>query len=159
MKVRTLIATLGLVICSVPGWSADAASAFGALKGLAGQWEGVAEGQKQIITWKLVSAGSVMMEEMEHESMVSMYHVDNDRLLMTHYCAAQNQPRMQAEISADGKTITFSFLDGTNLNKSSMGHMHRMVLNIQDQNHITEKWTFVQDGKEKTEAFQLTRKQ
>lgn len=159
MKARTLIATLVLLICAVPGWSADAASAFASLKGLAGQWEGMAEGQKQTITWKLISAGSVMMEEMEHESMVSMYHVDNDRLLMTHYCAAQNQPRMQAEVSADGKTIAFKFIDGTNLGKSGEGHMHSMVLTIVDQNHITERWTFVQDGKERTEAFQLTRKQ
>jgi len=36
------------------------------------------------------------MESMEHESMVTMYHLDKGRVMMTHYCSAQNQPRMQA---------------------------------------------------------------
>jgi hypothetical protein len=159
MKTRSLIVTLALLICPVLGWSANEASGFAALKGLAGQWEGTMEGQKQTITWKLISAGSVMMEEMEHESMVSMYHVDNDRLLMTHYCSAQNQPRMQAEVSADGKTIAFKFIDGTNMAKPHDAHMKSMTLTIRDQNHISEQWTFLQDGKERTEVFQLTRKQ
>jgi hypothetical protein len=91
--------------------------------------------------------------------MVSMYHMDDNRLLMTHYCAAQNQPRMAAEVSADGKTITFNFIDGTNLTSKHNAHMHSMVLTVVDQNHITEKWTFTGDGKEQTETFQLTRKQ
>ena len=159
MKIRVLMMALTLMAFAIPGWCAsDAAAGFATLKGLTGQWEGKVEGQTQTITWKLVSAGSVMMEESPHESMVTMYHMDDNRLLMTHYCAAQNQPRMAAEVSADGKTIAFNFVDGTNLSKTS-GHMKSMVLTLQDQNHITEKWTFVQEGKEKTELFELTRKQ
>ena len=40
-----------------------------------------------------------------HDDMISMLHLDADRLLMTHYCGAGNQPRMQAEASSDGKTF------------------------------------------------------
>ncbi len=94
MKTRisiTLAVALALT-CAVPGWCAsDGASGFTTLKGLAGQWEG----KSGIITWKLVSGGSAMMEEMPHESMVSMYHIDDNRLLMTHYCAAQQSPHAQ----------------------------------------------------------------
>lgn len=162
MKIRVLMMAMALMAFAVPGWCAsDAAAGFATLKGLAGQWEGKAEGQTgqtQTITWKLISAGSVMMEELPHESMVTMYHMDGNRLLMTHYCAAHNQPRMTAEVSADGKTIAFDFLDGTNLSKTG-GYMRSMVLTVKDQNHITEKWTFLQDGKEKAEVFELTRKQ
>src|SRR5258708_31609434 len=109
MKTRISITiAVGLVVVfGVPGWCApDGASGFTTLKGLAGQWEG----KSGIITWKLVSGGSAMMEEMPHESMVSMDHMDDNRLLMSHYCAAQNQPRMAAAGSADGKTITFNFI-------------------------------------------------
>ncbi len=155
-RISITLAVALVVVFAVPGWCAsDGASGFTTLKGLAGQWEG----KSGIITWKLVSGGSAMMEEMPHESMVSMYHIDDNRLLMTHYCAAQNQPRMAAEVSADGKTITFNFIDGTNLTGTHKAHMHNMVLTIVDQNHITEKWTFLADGKEQTETFQMTRKQ
>jgi hypothetical protein len=84
--------------------------------------------------------------------------MDGNRLIMTHYCAAQNQPRMAGEVSADGKTITFNFIDGTNLAKPHDAHKQRIVLTILDQNHVSETWTFLQDGKEKTEVFKLTRK-
>ncbi len=29
------------------------------------------------------------------ENMITMFHMDGDRLLMTHYCGAGNQPRMK----------------------------------------------------------------
>jgi hypothetical protein len=69
----------------------------------------------QTITWQLISGGSVLMESMEEESIVTMYHVDKDRLMLTHYCSAHNQPRMEGQVSDDGKTFTFDFLDATNL--------------------------------------------
>lgn len=167
-RISITLAVALVFVCAVPGWCAsDGASGFATLKSLAGQWEGKPEGKMEgktdghpeVITWKLVSGGSAMMEEMSHDSMVTMYHLDDNRLLMTHYCSAQNQPRMAAEVSADGKTITFNFIDGTNLNSTRNAHMHNMVLTVTDQNHITEKWTFVSNGKEQTETFHLTRKQ
>jgi hypothetical protein len=85
--------------------------------------------------------------------------MDNNRLLMTHYCSAMNQPRMQAEVSPDGKTIVFSFVDGTNIAKPSAGHMQKMILTMQDQDHFAEKWVFSGEGPEHTMTFQYTRKQ
>jgi hypothetical protein len=91
--------------------------------------------------------------------MISMFNMDGaDRLLMTHYCAAQNQPRMQASVSADGKTITFNYIDATNLASPDAGHMQKMVLTLVDDNHHTEEWTFVDHGKEHKQVFDLRRK-
>ena len=156
--IATVIASL---LFSLPGWAAsDSASGFASLKNLAGQWEAKDEkGNPAITTWKLVSGGSALMEQMPHDSMVTMYHMDNNRLLMTHYCSAMNQPRMQAEVSPDGKTIVFSFVDGTNIAKPTDGHMQKMVLTMQDQNHFSEKWTFAGEGKENTKTNEYTRKQ
>ncbi len=160
MKARILLPILGVLLLSVSGRSATgAASGFATLKTLAGEWEGKGEdGKPHINVWKVISGGSAIMEELPHDSMITMYHLDNDRLLMTHYCGANNQPRMQAEISPDGKTITFNFLDITNLAKPTDGHMQKMVLTIVDANHITESWTFRQNGKDAAETFAYTRK-
>ena len=47
--------------------------------------------------------------------MITMFHMDGSRLLMTHYRGAGNQPRMTGTLSPDGKSVTFDFLDATNL--------------------------------------------
>jgi len=162
MKLKAFtIATLFVAI-SVPVLSApNAKTSFESLKTLAGQWEAKdPSGKEQTITWKVVSAGSVLMESMQEESMVTMYHVDNNRLMLTHYCSAQNQPRMAAKVSDDGKTFTFDFIDGTNIASPDDGHMRKLVLTIQDKDHFSEHWFFAQKGKDADHGiFQFTRKQ
>jgi len=86
------------------------------------------------------------------------FHMDGDRLLLTHYCEAGNQPRMSATASPDGKTITFNFLDATNLISPDAGHMHRVVFTFVDANHHTEDWQFLDHGKEMVEHFDLQKK-
>ncbi|MBZ5507919.1 MAG: hypothetical protein LAO78_20855 [Acidobacteriia bacterium] len=161
MKVRSLL--VAILVIAAPAWCAapGAPAAFTSLTSLAGEWQLKAENMPpQTITLKVVSGGSVLMESMEHESMVTMYHLDKDRVMMTHYCAAQNQPRMQAQVSDDGKTFTFNFLDATNLASPSDGHMRKMVLTIQDKDHFTEEWFFNKNGKDNEHGvFHLTRKQ
>jgi len=79
--------------------------------------------------------------------------------MMTHYCATGNQPRMLGTMSPDGKTLTFDFLDVTNL-AGTPGHMQHLVFTITDANHHSEEWTFLdKDGtKQMHEHFELQRK-
>jgi len=161
MKLKAVAVLVALLALSLPTWCApNANSAFDALKGLAGEWQAKGpNGKMQTITWKVVSGGSVIMESMQEESMVTMYHVDSSRLMLTHYCSARNQPRMQGQVSDDGKTFTFDFLDATNLANPNDGHMRKLVLTIQDKDHFTEQWFFAQNGKDDDHgAFQFTRK-
>jgi len=162
MKLKTFAIAIVLFALSLPVLSApNAKASFESLKTLTGEWESKdSSGKMQNVSWKAVSGGSVLMESMQEDSMVTMYHVDNNRLLLTHYCAAQNQPRMQATVSDDGKTFTFDFIDATNLASPADGHMRKLVLTIQDKDHFTEQWFFAQKGKDLDHGvFQLTRKQ
>ena len=99
-----------------------------------------------------------MSEILGHEDMVSMFNMGGNRLLLTHYCSIGNQPRMEASASPDGKTITFNYVDATNLAAPDAGHMEKMVLTLLDENHHTEEWTFVDHGKEHRAVFDLHRK-
>jgi hypothetical protein len=155
---RIAIATI--LMCSLTCLAApasDGGAAWAKLQKLAGTW-GKDSGRQHTLTFHLTSAGSVLMQTDEVDSMVTMYHLDKDRLMMTHYCAAKNQPRMTGEMSEDGKRIVFDFLDITNLAGPEGGHMRRMVLTFDDDDHITEEWTFVEKGKTMVEAFHYARK-
>jgi hypothetical protein len=116
------------------------------------------------VSYKLTAGGSALMSEIQSqmegksEDMVSMIHLDNGRLLLTHYCAAGNQPRMQATTSADGKTITFNFIDATNLASADTPHMKSVVFTVVDANHHIQEWHFATPGKEIVEKFDLQRK-
>jgi hypothetical protein len=93
------------------------------------------------------------------DDMITMFNMDGDRLLLTHYCQAGNQPRMKASVSPDGKTLTFHFLDATNLTSAQPGHMQRVVFNLIDANHHTEEWHFATgNGKEMVRTFDLQKK-
>jgi len=87
-----------------------------------------------------------------------MFHLDGDRLLLTHYCSAGNQPRMKASLAPDGKSISFDFVDATNLSSPEAGHMNRVVFAIPDANHHSEEWTFLDHGKQMKETFALERR-
>ena len=159
MKFKTM--AIAILALSLPAWcTPNAGAAFDSLKGLAGQWQVKdPSGKMQTITWQLISGGSVLMESMEEESMVTMYHLDKDHLMLTHYCSAHNQPRMEGQVSDDGKTFTFDFLDATNLASLADPHMHKLVLTIQDKDHFTEQWFFSINGKANDHGvLQFTRK-
>jgi hypothetical protein len=93
------------------------------------------------------------------EDMISMFNFDGaNRLLLTHYCSVGNQPRMLASASPDGKTITFNFVDATNLGNPHSGHMDHVVIAMLDADHHIEEWNFIDHGKEVKEVFDLKRK-
>jgi hypothetical protein len=141
----------------------SAQKSFDQLKSLSGSWEGKnSEGKPLRVNFRDTAGGSAVMSEIVgegHEDMISMFHLDGpNRLMITHYCGAGNQPRMVAATSPDGKTITFNFLDATNLAAPDDGHMQRVVFTIIDATHHTEDWTFAAgQGKEMKEFFDLHR--
>jgi len=159
-SVRMLFAFILVLATSAAFAETDAQRSFDQLKSLAGTWEAKGPDGKMVeVDYRVTSGGSTLMSEIKGgEDMISMFHLDNSRLLMTHYCGAGNQPRMQASASPDGKTVTFDFLDATNLANPETGHMRRLVISMLDPNHHTEKWTFSDHGQEMSEVFDLRRK-
>ncbi len=158
-SARILIAVFALATaCAVA--QSDAQRAFASIKSLPGTWQGDTSMGPVKVTFKVTAGGTAVMSEIfGHEDMVTMFNLDGpNRLLMTHYCAAGNEPRMEASLSPDGKVITFTFVDATNLATPDAGHMRQMVLTLIDENHHTEEWTFVDHGKEHKEMFDLRRK-
>jgi hypothetical protein len=162
MKKSSILALIlaAIALTAFASAQTDAQKAFTAIKTLPGSWEGNTSKGPVEVTFKTVSGGSAVVSEiLGHDDMVSLIHLDGpDKLLLTHYCAVGNQPRMQASVSPDGKMITFNFLDATNLSTPDAGHMQKMILTIVDDNHHTEEWIFAAHGTEHKQLFDLHRK-
>jgi hypothetical protein len=157
---RILIAALALATASAVAQT-NAQKAFASIKTLPGTWAGDTSMGPVQVTFKVTAGGSAVMSEIfgKGEDMISMFNLDGpSRLLLTHYCAVGNEPRMEASLSPDGKVITFTYVDATNLATPDAGHMQKMILTMIDDNHHTEEWTFVDHGKAHKEVFDLRRK-
>jgi len=162
-SVRIAVAALAVLISTAAFAQLDAQKSFTQLKSLAGTWQGKnSQGMPLEVTFRDTADGTALMSEITGhgpENMISMIHLDGpNRLMITHYCSAGNQPRMQATVSPDGKTFTFDFVDATNLATPDAGHMQRVVFTIVDADHHTEDWTFTDHGKQMKEFFDLRRK-
>jgi hypothetical protein len=166
-------AAIALGVLAGDAWADDktapakqAQAQFEQLKKLAGTWTGKAShgdaAHDANINYRMTAAGSAVEETIfsgtDHE-MVTMYHLDGNSLILTHYCALGNQPRMKSEPGGDPKRIVFRFLDGTNMNAAKDMHMHEATLELVDADHLRAVWTAYSDGKpEHSSTFELTRK-
>lgn len=136
---------------------------FDVMKRLVGTWEMKTEEGVVSIRYDIVSEGTALMETMSHTggkaAMVTVYHPDGDQLMMTHFCGANNQPRMRcAKPAADGKSLPFEYVDCSNLPTPETGHMHGLVITLDDADHLTHEWTWMEGGKSGTETFRCERK-
>lgn len=162
---RSSALLLAGALLAAPALAAEAPPnpAWERMKSLVGEWEGTAEGRPAKVRYNLVSSGTALAESLstpEGGDMLTIYHPDGSRLLMTHYCSENNQPRMRAAgLSPDGKKIEFSFVDVTNVSGPDAPHMAGLVLLFPDPDHLTQQWTHkTGPGKQETAAFQFTRK-
>lgn len=160
-SLRAVLAVFAVLAATCAFAQSDAQKSFDKLKTLVGTWEGqLPEGKTVQVTFRETSGGSALLSEItgHEENMITMFHMDGNRLMMTHYCGAGNQPRMVGTMSPDGKTFTFNFLDATNVLPSQPGHMEHLTVAVLDSNHHTEEWSFLaQDGKQMRHTFDLHR--
>jgi hypothetical protein len=152
-----ILISLSTVAFAQSEQKSDAQKSFDKMKTLAGSWEGRVttvpsraeiEGKLTQATLRVTSMGHTLMHEMtgtgRPDDPITMFVVDGDRLLLTHYCDADNRPRMVGKMSPDGKTVEFEFLDVTG--NLSYGHMQHAVFTIIDENHHIEDWTYLEPG-------------
>lgn len=84
--------------------------------------------------FRVTAGGSAVHETIFPGSkmeMVSVYHLDRGRLLMTHYCVLGNQPRMKLNTrKSTARELVFDFDGGTNLDPRRDHHMHSMRVTL-----------------------------
>ena len=172
MKTKMLLSMLSLLLAAciaqpvavVPATSQERAVLFDQIKPMEGAWNYYdARGKWQGTGhFALTSGGSALREIMFNDSpheMTNLYHMDGGTLVMTHYCASGNQPRLRIrpdQVTKPGE-FDFKFDSITNWTSTQDNYMGRMKLAIVDKDHASQTWTSYQSGKASTETFTLKR--
>jgi hypothetical protein len=132
-----------------------AKAAFDKLKALSGAWEGKAgHGDKlgpASVRWETISAGTAVMETLfpgtDHE-MRSVYFLDGGDLVLTHYCAMGNQPRMKLSPASTDRELVFDFDGGTNVNPAKDVHIHSGRIKLLGPDALEGEWTVWGGGRQ-----------
>ena len=146
----------------------DAASAMAFLATTSGDWAsgsgqyehgGVAPaGNRSTVSVKTKAAGSAVVHTYAQGTpgeMETIFHMDGDQLLLTHYCALQNAPVLKFVKSNNPGELKFEFLGGTNFDPKVDAHLHESTFVIKDKDTIEQRSTVFANGKANPELKSL----
>ena len=176
MKIISMTVVLFMIIALPAANAADgymaqqpASAEFARVKSLVGTWQGTSvstgehakDPEQATVEYRLTSGGTAVVETLfrgtDHE-MVSVYHDQNGKLAMTHYCMLGNQPTL--EVKAEDQTgLQLELQSSPTINQATDMHMHALHLSMPDGNSLTQEWTLFEAGRPNgTTTITLTRK-
>lgn len=154
-----------LVVCAATSRGVPpsrVSAAFLKLQSLVGEWEGKDDHEMAVRTQLvLIASKTAVMETLRMsgmEEMVTLYSVDGDAISLLHYCPTNNHPHMRATpASGDIQELVFTFQGAENLPSLASGHEHRLVIQFEDKDHFTERWTWRENGHDTTMIYHFER--
>ena len=169
MSMKEGLLTTGMALGLMLGAAAhaDSDAIMQKLKSLEGEWMLVGE-QGEVLDqvgseFRLTANGSALSEYMfpgdDHE-MLNVFHADGDRVLMTHYCGAGSQPRLEVVPAEDGDGLLLKFDSITNLPSPNAHFMHHAEYEWDGENRLTTTWYGSAEGEvlDETTVFRLARR-
>ena len=138
----------------------DVQSAMEFLKTLSGDWVGQNASTEHgastpVASFKVAAAGSAIIEttgEGTPSEMATVFHMDGDQLLQTHYCALMNAPVLRFEPSATPGELQFVFHGGTNFDVAVDAHYHEGSFRIIDKDTIETSFVVFANGEMSTDG-------
>ncbi len=166
MKQTVVFGIVGMALSVVASaaFAADktkSEEAFDRLASLKGEWEGEINGVDTTLIYTLTAKGSALMEECrpgKGPEMITMFTIDGDHLIATHYCSAKNQPQMATSTISDAqKPLAFSLARVTGLKSTDDWHNTGLTVIQEDNDHLTQEWSYQFKGKTGKNIFHFTR--
>ena len=139
----------------------DARAVFAKLQTLVGDWEGKTEkGRALKVSYRLTANNTVLVETWtlgpQRESL-TLYHMDNESLIATHYCALGNQPRLRFKEGGSASVFVFEFVSATNLPKPEAAHQARFEMELLQPNSFARSETYLENGAGEAERIVYSR--
>lgn len=150
MQLLVLMLILTLTMSLSANAKNPAQKIFNKISKLSGEWEGTySNGNHHNVSYKLISNNTALVEiwtmSPSRKSM-TIYTVDGDRLLASHFCPKGNQPRLILTEHDSDNEFQFSFLDGVNLHDPNGSHQHSFWLRIESSKSFTRSETYISNA-------------
>jgi len=157
-----LAGTLAIIAAAaLPADKTKSEETFDRLASLQGEWRGQINGINTVLIYTLTANGSALMEQCRPDKgpeMITMFTVDGDHLLATHYCSAKNQPQMATSPIADvHKPLAFSLVRVSGLKSPDDFHNTALKVIQEDDDHLTQEWSYEHKHKSGKNSFRFTR--
>lgn len=162
MNARPFVLIASLALTAANGADQiDARAAFAKLQTLVGEWEGKTEAGRVLkVSYRLTAGNTVLVETWtlgpQRESL-TLYHMDGESLLATHYCPVGNQPRLRFKEGGSASLFVFEFVSATNLPKPEVAHQHRFEMEFLDANSFARSETYLENGAGEPERIVYSR--
>ena len=151
--MRLSILTIGVILSAQPHCTLAAESSpkavFEQLKSLAGDWRSSKANSPTVVNYKVIANGTSLVETwMMSPTRTSMtvYTLDGERLIATHYCPQGNAPRLQLTHTDKDGAHHFAFVDGANLQDPSGFHEHAFWITFDATGTLTRSETYIGNG-------------
>lgn len=149
----------------------QAAAQFANIKSLVGEWYLTGGNQlgrelepnleKPFVTYALTAGGHCVIEKLfvgQPKEMTTIYHLDEGRLVLAHYCSLGNQPHMVAVPGKDNE-ITFRLTEVGNMPNENDLHISSHSLELHAEHEMTAHWGATKDKKPANQSkFRVLRK-
>jgi hypothetical protein len=90
--------------------------------------------------------------------METIFHMDGNKLLLTHYCALQNAPVLRFQKTDKPGEIKFVFEGGTNFDPNVDAHFHEGTFQVIDKDTVEQNFTVFSNGKPSPEGKAVLRR-
>lgn len=153
LMLKQIIAAMALCAAALPVMAQDAEPGhltpaeqeFATLVTWEGRWT-VAETEALEIVFELTARGTVLIERWETARglhSMTVYHLDGESVLATHYCPQGNQPRLETGPGSLGP-LHFTFRDASDLDPDE-SHAHELWFEVQDDGTIRRSEIYQSD--------------
>jgi hypothetical protein len=164
VRIRDLASVLAfaLTACATAGppvLGSELAAWHRIAETLPGQWRASWDGHAVDVSYRLTARDSVLIETWmpgTSAETITAYHRDGEAVMLTHYCAQGNQPRLRLA-SVDDGTLVFRRFDATNLQPDAAA-LAELVLDV-DGDTLTRTDVYAQGEEEDRTTLVFVRAQ
>ena len=156
LKFGVLLFSLAALSMPLPAQN-NSTRAFATFKSLNGRWAIESNGKTLPIEmrYEVGSKEPIVAEQFGKE--LSVFYLDGENLLMTHFCNAGNQPRLRLKEGGQPSVFEFEMFDITNLKDASTSHVQGIVYTVIDGRRMTLDIFWKKGQSEESEKYTLSK--
>lgn len=139
-----------------------ASQQFDEMKSLTGRWKPHdSTSGNFFVEFEMTASESVLVEKWLYKDALhsmTVYHLDGDSMIATHYCPQGNQPRLASVPGNPSGEIYFIFRDATNLDKSAQSYQVELgfSFNREDGSVLRTETYESESGREPSEMILIS---